>query len=64
MRVKFLKSPVGAFKLAYVIGEEANVNPTIGEEMIDMGFAVEIEYPKETATIQQIETPEKPKKRK
>jgi hypothetical protein len=52
MKVKFLKSPVGAFRLAYSEGEEAVVNENLGNEMIEAGFAIEVKQEEviETAT--------------
>jgi len=64
MKVKFLKSPVGAFRLAYSQGEEVEVNETLGAEMIEAGFALEvIEEVVETATNKEFkETAKKGKK--
>jgi hypothetical protein len=64
MKVKFLKSPVGAFRLAYSQGEEVEVNDTLGAEMIEAGFALEvIEEVVETATNKEFkETAKKGKK--
>lgn len=42
MRVKFVKSPTAAFKLAYSAGEEADVKKTLGEELIADGYAIEV----------------------
>lgn len=66
MKVKFLKSPVGAFRLAYSQGEEVEVNDTLGAEMIEAGFALEvIEEVVETATKKEFkESPEKKKGKK
>lgn len=66
MKVKFLKSPVGAFRLAYAQGAEVEVNDTLGSEMIEAGFALEvIEEVVETATSKEFkEIPEKKKGKK
>jgi hypothetical protein len=66
MKVKFLKSPVGAFKLAYSQGEEAVVNDALAIEMIEAEFAVEVkEEVIETATKKDfVEVPEKKKGKK
>jgi len=64
MKVRFLKSPVGMFNLAYVAGEEAIVSEVLAEQMIELGYAVETENQIEKAIVSEIETPEKPKKKK
>lgn len=63
MKVKFTKSPVGAFKLAYVVNDEAELNDELAAKVISAGYAVEVKEI-ETAVVQNIETPETKKKRK
>jgi hypothetical protein len=43
VKVKFLKSPTGAFGLAYAAGDETNVSVSLAEKMIDSGFASRID---------------------
>ena len=64
MKVKFLKSPVGLFNLGYVAGDQAVVSDLLAEQMIELGYAVEAENQIEKAIVSEIETPEKPKKKK
>ncbi len=52
------------FNLAYVVGEEAIVSEVLAEQMIELGYAVEAENQIEKAIVSEIETPEKPKKKK
>ncbi len=52
------------FNLAYVVGEEAIVSEVLAEQMIELGYAVESENQIEKAIVSEIETPEKPKKKK
>lgn len=65
-KVKFILSPVGAFKLAYHIGEEAEFSETLANELIEAGYAVEVKSETiETAVSQEFkETPEKKKAKK
>lgn len=66
MKVKFTKSPIGAFGLAYGEGMEADLNEGQAEQLIEAGYAICIdEEVKQTAVSKEVlETPEKPKKRK
>lgn len=51
-KIKFIKNPIGAFGLAYVIGEEAELEINQANELVDLKFAVFVE---------EIEKAEKPK---
>ena len=42
VRVKFLKSPTGAFMLGYNAGEEGDVAPSIVEALVESGCAVKL----------------------
>lgn len=42
VKVKFTKSPTGAFGLGYTIGDEAEVRQELAIELIDRGYAVPI----------------------
>ena len=52
------------FNLAYVAGDEAIVSEVLAEQMIELGYAVEVENQVEKAVVSEIENPEKPKKKK
>ena len=43
MKVKFIKQPTGKFNLAYSEGEEAVLAETLSTELIEAGYAVEVE---------------------
>lgn len=45
MRIKFLKSPTGLFKLAYSKDNEADVNDDLAKKIIAKGYAIEIDEP-------------------
>jgi hypothetical protein len=62
-KIKFIKSPVGAFNLAYQIGSEAEINEGQANVLVDAGYAVFIGE-KEVPEKQIVESPEKPKKSK
>ncbi len=67
MKIQFLKQPTGRFNLAYSEGEQAILSETLAKELIESGYAVEIEESKpiETAVSKEvIETPEKKKGKK
>lgn len=49
--VKFIKSPVGAFNLAYAEGMTAEINEGQAEILVDAGYAVYLDS---------VQTPEKP----
>jgi hypothetical protein len=50
-KVKFTKSPTGKFKLAYNIGEEAEVSADLAKQLIEGNFAIPLTgKKKETAT--------------
>lgn len=63
MKVKFIKSPVGPFGLGYSIGDEAEINETLADTLVEQKYAVEVKEI-EMATIAEMETPETKKKRK
>jgi hypothetical protein len=46
MKVKFLKSPTGALKMGYHIGDVAVFTAKVGAELVRDGFAEEIKEPK------------------
>jgi hypothetical protein len=62
-KIKFIKSPVGAFNLAYQIGMEAEINAGQAEQLVELGYAVFIEE-KQTPEKDIVSSPEKPKKGK
>ena len=39
VKVKFLKSPTGAFKLSYGVGQEAQIRETLSADLIEAGYA-------------------------
>ena len=43
MIITFIQSPVGAFGLGYHIGETTELNDTQATELIELGFAIEVE---------------------
>jgi len=44
MKIKILKSPIGSHKLAYMAGEEVEgLSQALCEDLIDQGFAEEIQ---------------------
>ena len=47
--VKFIKSPIGAFGLAYAPNEIAEIENTQADELISLGFAELLENKAETA---------------
>lgn len=57
-KIKLLKSPVGAYKLAYVAGEEIELNEALANDLIENKFAVEVEST-EVETKELKTTPEK-----
>lgn len=42
-KVKLIKSAVGAYKLAYVAGEEIEVSESLAHDLIENKFAIAIE---------------------
>ena len=65
-KVKFIKSPITAFRLAYGEGTEGEFSETLANELIEAGYAVEVIDEKiETAVSKEfVETPEKKKGKK
>ena len=65
-KVKFIKSPVTAFRMGYHIGEVGEFSEAIATELIEAGYAVEIkEEVIETSVSKEfIEVPEKKKGKK
>lgn len=57
-KIKLLKSPVGAYKLAYVAGEEIELSEALANDLIENKFAVEVEST-EVETKELKTTPEK-----
>jgi len=57
-KIKLLKSPVGAYKLAYVAGEEIELNEALANDLIENKFAIEVEST-EVETKELKTTPEK-----
>lgn len=39
VKIKFLKSPIAVYKLAYNIGETVSINPLQAEELVEAGYA-------------------------
>lgn len=64
-KVKFIKSPITAFRLAYGEGTEGEFSETLANELIEAGYAVEVVGEIETAVLKEVvETPEKKKGKK
>ena len=59
MKIKLIKSAVGAYKLAYVAGEEIEVSDSLAEDMVQNGFAEYIENIEQVETKELKSTPEK-----
>ena len=64
MKVKFIKSPIGAFLLAYGEGMEGEFPEEQANLLIEAGYAVKVEEKEQAIQVNDIESPEKPKKRK
>jgi len=45
IRIKFIKSPVGRFRMAYPVGHSGLVQKQLAEEMIKEGYAVLVNAP-------------------
>lgn len=45
-KVKFLKSPTGAYKLAYSAGDEATVEKAQADQLVKEGLAVKVKAKK------------------
>jgi hypothetical protein len=54
MRIRFLKSPTGAYKLGYDAGDVVDLPEAQCMEMIDTGFAEAVDQP--TKSIEQIKS--------
>jgi hypothetical protein len=52
-KIKFIKSPIGAFNLAYSVGMEAEFSLYQAEQLVEAGYAIFLE---------EKEVPEKPVK--
>lgn len=66
-KIKFLKSPVGAFLLAYFENDIADIEENLATEIIESGFGIEVieETLEIISELNSEETLEvKPKKRK
>lgn len=50
MKITFIKSPTGAYGLAYSIGESADLGKEMNNEMMEAGFAKPATEDQETAT--------------
>lgn len=48
MRITFTKSPTGAFKLGYSVGQTADIEDNQAREIVAVGFAVVAEQPELT----------------
>lgn len=47
MKVKFIKSPTGKYRLGYSIGDELDVkDDALAKEMVSSGWAVEVKAKK------------------
>lgn len=63
MKIKFVKSPVGAFSLAHFENDVVELESKLAAEVIEAGFGVEvIEDSKEESEVSEEEV--KPKKKK
>ena len=58
-KIKFLKSPVGAFLLAYFENDIADIEENLATEIIESGFGIEV-----IEEISIVEEEVKPKKKK
>lgn len=59
-KIKLLKSPVGAYKLAYVAGEEIELNEALANDLIENKFAIAIEVESTEIETKELKTtPEK-----
>ncbi len=60
MKITFIKSPTGAFKLAYNVGDTVEMEESKARELMELNFAIPAKtnptQPKQTATA-------KPKKK-
>jgi len=63
MRIKFIESPIGKFGLAYAKGMEADFGKEQAILLIEAGYAIALEA-ETPETELEVETPEKPKRRK
>ena len=45
MKIKFIKSPTGKYKLGYSVGSVGEVENAIAKKCIDDGYAVEVKAP-------------------
>lgn len=60
-KIKFIKSPVGMFLLAYFEGDVVELETKLADEIIESGFCVEVEgIQEEVEETQEV----KPKKKK
>ena len=45
MKIKFIKSPTGRYKLGYSVGSVGEVDNVIAKKCIEDGYAVEVKAP-------------------
>jgi len=45
MKIKFIKSPTGKYKLGYSVGSIGEVDNVIAKKCIDDGYAIEVKAP-------------------
>ena len=45
MKIKFIKSPTGKYKLAYSVGSVGDVDSVIAKKCIEDGYAIEVKAP-------------------
>ena len=48
-KIKFIVSPTGKFQLGYNVGEEAEIDSKQADELIEAGYALEVESKKEAS---------------
>lgn len=63
-KIKFIKSPLGTFKLAYGVGMEAEINEGQAAVLVDAGFAIYLDEKQTPEIPTEKSTPEKPKRGK
>ena len=49
MKIEFVKSPTGVFKMAYSAGEQAELDDKTAKNLIDDGYAIALDEPKPKA---------------
>ena len=50
MKIKFIKSPTGKYKLGYSVGSVGDVEDALAKKCIEDGYAVEVKVPTKRPT--------------